>query len=105
MRRMLADVTVFAMQSEEDARRIIALGAPPERVVVTGNLKRDRCPPRTAGSGLARAARPRGRAPVWIAGSTHRGEEEAVLDASSARGPCPGLVLLLAPRHPERAAR
>ena len=55
--RMLRDVAVFAMQSEEDARRIIALGAPPERVVVTGNLKTD----------LA-----------------------------------PHLVLLLAPRHPER---
>jgi 3-deoxy-D-manno-octulosonic-acid transferase len=39
MRRVLADVTVFGMQSAEDARRVIALGAPPERVVVTGNLK------------------------------------------------------------------
>ena len=38
MRRVLADVRVFAMRSDEDARRVIALGAPPERVVVTGNL-------------------------------------------------------------------
>jgi 3-deoxy-D-manno-octulosonic-acid transferase len=37
--RMLGRVSVFAMQSQEDARRIIALGAPPERVVVTGNIK------------------------------------------------------------------
>src|SRR5712664_4073141 len=41
MRRVLADVVVFAMQSDEDARRVIALGAPPERVVVTGNLKHE----------------------------------------------------------------
>src|SRR5881394_1599706 len=39
LRRVLADVSVFGMQSAEDARRVIALGAPPERVVVTGNLK------------------------------------------------------------------
>ena len=44
MRRVLADVTVFAMQSDEDARRVIALGAAPERVVVTGNSSTSRCP-------------------------------------------------------------
>src|SRR5207247_2419796 len=41
LRGVLADVRVFAMRSDEDARRIIALGAPAERVVVTGNLKND----------------------------------------------------------------
>jgi 3-deoxy-D-manno-octulosonic-acid transferase len=106
MRRVLANVSVFAMQTEEDARRIIALGAPPSRVVVTGNLKSDLVP-ETAGDepaiwrerlGLGADAR------LWIAGSTHRGEEALALDAFlSARTRCPGLALLLAPRHPERA--
>jgi 3-deoxy-D-manno-octulosonic-acid transferase len=106
MRRVLANISVFAMQTEEDARRIIALGAPPSRVVVTGNLKTDLVP-EAAGDepaiwrerlGLGADAR------LWIAGSTHRGEEALALDAFlSARTRCPGLALLLAPRHPERA--
>ncbi len=104
MRRVLADVTVFGMQSDEDARRVIALGAPAERVVVTGNLKHEPLPD-PAGAvdlwhrllGLAPGQ------PVWIAGSTHRGEEEAVLEAHGrARLQRPELALVLAPRHPER---
>jgi 3-deoxy-D-manno-octulosonic-acid transferase len=105
MRRVLADVSVFAMQSEEDARRIVALGAPAERVVVTGNLKSDLVPDADAADtawrerlGLRATDR------LWIAGSTHRGEEAMVLDAFlRARARCPDLALLLAPRHPERA--
>jgi 3-deoxy-D-manno-octulosonic-acid transferase len=104
LRPVLDDVTVFAMQSPEDARRAIALGAAPERVVVTGNLKHE-AGPEAAGAielwqrllGLSPGQ------PVWIAGSTHRGEEAAVLDAHrAAAAALPGLVLVLAPRHPER---
>ena len=102
--RMLRDIAVFAMQSQEDARRIIALGAPPDRVVITGNLKTDLTPAEAGGEavwqqllGLAT------NEPVWIAGSTHRGEEAVVLDAyARLRRRFPDLVLLLAPRHPER---
>jgi 3-deoxy-D-manno-octulosonic-acid transferase len=105
MRPMLGPVRVFAMQSQEDARRIVALGACPERVVVTGNMKHDAVPGAAAmvdgwrqRLGLARAQR------VWVAGSTHRGEEEAVLEAhAAARGDHADLVLVIAPRHPERA--
>ncbi|HEY7039959.1 MAG TPA: 3-deoxy-D-manno-octulosonic acid transferase [Methylomirabilota bacterium] len=104
MRRVLADISVFAMQSTEDAQRIIALGAPPERVVVTGNLKSDLLPdaPDEAGwrerLGLGEGDR------LWIAGSTHRGEEAMALEAFvRAKARCPALALLLAPRHPERA--
>jgi 3-deoxy-D-manno-octulosonic-acid transferase len=105
MRNVLADVSVFAMQTDEDARRIVALGAPPERVVVTGNLKSDLLPGTGADDagwrenlGLGADAR------LWVAGSTHRGEEAVVLDVfQRARARWPALRLLLAPRHPERA--
>ena len=105
MRRVLADVTVFAMQSEEDARRILALGAPPSRVVITGNLKSDLVPEAEAVDAVWRERLGLGATDrLWIAGSTHRGEEAIVLDAfRRTRERAPGLRLLLAPRHPERA--
>lgn len=106
LRRILGRVRVFGMRSEEDARRIIALGALPERVVVTGNIKNEAA----AGEGgsvdlwhrlLGLAA---GQL-VWIAGSTHRGEEEIVLEAHRiALATHPDLALVIAPRHPERVA-
>jgi len=106
MRRVLADVSVFAMQSEEDARRIVALGAPPSRVVVTGNLKSDLVPEAEPADAAWRERLGLGATDrLWIAGSTHRGEEAIVLDAFlRARARCPRLSLLVAPRHPERAA-
>jgi 3-deoxy-D-manno-octulosonic-acid transferase len=101
---VLRDVSVFAMQSQEDARRIIALGALPERVIVTGNVKNDALPDAAGAVELwGRLLGLRAGQPVWVAGSTHRGEEEAVLDAhQSVRPEFPDLVLVLAPRHPER---
>jgi 3-deoxy-D-manno-octulosonic-acid transferase len=104
LRPVLDDVTVFAMQTEEDARRILALGAPPERVVVTGNVKHEPAPDAGGVEVWQRLLGLRPGQPVWIAGSTHRGEESAVLDAhAQARGRCPDLALIVAPRHPERA--
>jgi 3-deoxy-D-manno-octulosonic-acid transferase len=104
MRRVLGDVRVFAMRSDEDARRIIALGAAPERVVVTGNLKHDAAPDPPGAADLWRrllGLRPGQR--VWVAGSTHKGEEDAVLAAHAAgQSIHPDLALVLAPRHPER---
>ncbi len=102
-RKVLADIALFCMQSEEDARRIISLGAPPERVLVTGNLKME-APSGDAGAEqLWRRLLHIGPAPVVVAGSTHRGEEGAMLDAFVALRPvADGLRLVLAPRHPER---
>lgn len=104
--RMLAHVRVLAMQSEEDARRIIALGARPERVVVTGNIKSDLIPPEGGGDALwQRLLGLDDGEPVWVAGSTHRGEEAIVLDVYlHLRARMPTLTLVLAPRHPERVA-
>ncbi|MBI2216396.1 MAG: 3-deoxy-D-manno-octulosonic acid transferase [Candidatus Rokubacteria bacterium] len=104
LRPVLECVTVFAMQSDEDARRMIALGAAPERVVVTGNLKHEPTPDLAGSVELwQRLLGFRGGDRVWIAGSTHAGEEEAVLAAhAAALARVPGLTLVIAPRHPER---
>jgi 3-deoxy-D-manno-octulosonic-acid transferase len=105
-RRVLDQVALFCMQSEEDARRIINLGARPERVVVTGNLKMEAAPAGDGAEQLWRRLLHLGPARVWIAGSTHRGEEEPILDAYRAlraeAGAAAPLCLILAPRHPER---
>jgi 3-deoxy-D-manno-octulosonic-acid transferase len=102
-RRVLDDIALFAMQSEEDARRIISLGARPERVVVTGNLKMEAPTGEGGAEELWRRLLHLGSARVWVAGSTHRGEEGPLLDAFVAlRDGGEPLALILAPRHPER---
>ena len=87
------------MQSEDDAKRIRKLGALPESVLVTGNVKFD---VRIADDSSV-AERVRGWAAgrrVVIAGSTHEGEESQVLDAWRTVEPRP--LLVIAPRRPER---
>jgi 3-deoxy-D-manno-octulosonic-acid transferase len=108
VRRLLAPVlggiAAFGMQSDEDARRMMALGAPPERVFVTGNLKHEPVPDLAGVVELwQRLLGIRPGARVWIAGSTHAGEEDAILRAhATVRERIPGLGLVIAPRHPER---
>ena len=104
LRRLLRQITVFAMQSQEDARRIIALGAPAERVVVTGNLKTEPLPPEAGAEKVwERLLGLTGTELVWVAGSTHRGEEAILLDAfQDLRARYPSLTLVIAPRDPGR---
>jgi 3-deoxy-D-manno-octulosonic-acid transferase len=98
-RPILERVTLFLMQSDEDARRILELGARPETVKVTGNMKYDRVP--EAVSLPDDVGKWAGRGFLLVAGSTHAGEEEIILDAvrnaSDKR-----ILLALVPRHPER---
>jgi 3-deoxy-D-manno-octulosonic-acid transferase len=96
------------MQSEESAARLIDLGADPDRVTVTGNLKFDSLKAAAAVSdrGMHRVERffrvPDDR-PVIVAGSTMRGEELMVLRAfERMRAGAPRTLLVIAPRHPER---
>jgi 3-deoxy-D-manno-octulosonic-acid transferase len=100
-RRALAGVDC-CMQTDEDAARIVALGADPRRVQVAGSLKFDSAsaePP----PDVLRLAAAIGPRRVIVAGSTHEGEDEALLTAYRrvAAGRA-DLILLLAPRHPER---
>ena len=109
IRRVLADVDRFCVQSEESARRLADLGADAAHVSVTGSLKFDSLElPATTSHG-----RPRERVlrffqlspnrTVVIAGSTLRGEEAAVLHAfGPIKAKMPGALAVLAPRHPER---
>ncbi len=103
-RDVLACFDLLCMQSEEAAKRIRAMGAPGERVKVTGNLKFDQDLPAAVDQSLWRARlglRPQG--PVWVAGSTHLGEEEIILRVfARLLSPQPALQLVLAPRAPER---
>ncbi len=102
-RRVLATVDC-CMQGEDDAQRIVALGADPRRVQVAGSLKFDGAPsePPPDVVRLAAAVGPRR---LVVAGSTHEGEDEALLEAYRRVAPGrPDLLLLLAPRHPERVA-
>ncbi len=92
-------VMLFCMQSEEDAQRIKDIGADPGKVMVTGNLKFDQ---KILGAQTGLVAIPAGRK-VITAGSTHRGEEAALLEVfSRLREKYPKLLLIIAPRHPER---
>jgi 3-deoxy-D-manno-octulosonic-acid transferase len=87
-------------RSEADAERFRALGAPAERVSITGDLKLDAPQPEA----LAEAARAAlGDVPLFVAGSTHEGEEHAALEAlAAAEQAGHTAALLIAPRHPER---
>jgi 3-deoxy-D-manno-octulosonic-acid transferase len=103
----LRALSLIAAQSEEDASRFTLLGAPPERVKVTGNAKYDReAIPAVSASARAKvSALGWGQDPLFVAGSTHPFEEEMVLAAFlAARRAEPRLRLVLAPRHLERAA-
>jgi 3-deoxy-D-manno-octulosonic-acid transferase len=94
----------IAAQSRADAERYVRLGAAPERVLWTGNLKFDQpLAPGLAEQGRAWRAGWGAQRPVWIAASTHPDEEPLVLAAHAAlRRAHPDALLLWAPRHPER---
>jgi 3-deoxy-D-manno-octulosonic-acid transferase len=98
---VLHEVDLFLMQSEAHAGRILAMGGPPDRVRISGNLKFDALSRAAANVDLTRLIA--GGGPLWVAGSTTAGEEEAVVAAFCAvRERHPDVRLLLAPRHPER---
>jgi len=116
LRRVFQNYTALMMQSEEDARRIAAIGAPPEIISTPGNMKFDcgflqkdsRAELRrslaenflgNAGGGGAKSA------PLIVAGSTHPGEESILFEVLRELRQTPGLEktrMLVAPRHPER---
>jgi 3-deoxy-D-manno-octulosonic-acid transferase len=110
-RRVLRHVDRFCMQSEESARRIVDIGAPRERVTVTGSLKFDSLElpgptaPDRGRNRVLRFFRISPDRPVVIAASTLKGEEEPVLEAfQRIRATMTNALLVIAPRKPERFA-
>lgn len=92
-----------AAQSAADAERFAALGVPPGRLSVVGNLKFDRPAPLDARARGAALRDRLGARPVWVAGSTHPVEQAVVLEAHRRLCThCPDALLVLAPRHPPR---
>lgn len=106
IRETLSHGIIIAAQSEADAERFLALGASSSRTWVTGNIKFDvELPPQIREQGAAYRSEFIGDRPVWIAASTHEGEERQVLAAHrKLREQMPDLLLILVPRHPERFA-
>ncbi len=105
-RRTFAGIDQVAAQAEPDAARFLALGVPKERISVTGSIKFDQ----KIAASLAEQAevlrREWGGRPVWVAGSTHEGEDEQVLFAHrKVLSRFPNALLILVPRHPERFER
>ena len=105
LKKTLGRINKFCMRSRDDSLRIIELGAPKDRVMVTGNMKFD--------IGMASNARPsvdagrmlglRQGDKLFVAGSTHEHEEDAVLEVfKKLADEFPELKLLIAPRHIER---
>jgi 3-deoxy-D-manno-octulosonic-acid transferase len=103
--RVLRDPELFLVQTSEDAGRLTQMGAPPERIEVTGNLKYDAEPPVVGEfcAWLGKQIRRQERWPVVVAGSVASEEEEAVLAAYDVvQRQWRRTLLILAPRKPAR---
>lgn len=101
---LLASLTAVGAQSQADAERFVDLGVPRSRVSCTGNVKYDLAPPPVDVAELRRELGLDAQRPVFVAGSTRRDEEEPVVRAYLvARTAHDRLLLILAPRHPDRA--
>jgi len=104
LRPLLRPVTRVLAQDALDGERLAVMGIPPERIEVTGNIKFDAAPPGPPPRILEELRRLSAGRPVLIAGSTMSGEDDSVLDAWLALTEARRPFLILAPRHPERAA-
>lgn len=100
-RALMAGFEICLAQSRGDGQRLSDLGAP--RVSLVGNLKFDVPPPPAAASTLAMLDGLVAGRPLWLAASTHPGEEEQILDVHARlRASLPGLLTIIVPRHPAR---
>lgn len=106
IKSMLNDISMIAAQGQLDAQRFINLGANPKQVITVGNIKFDITIAEDLPS-KARQLRQKWGAnrPIWIAASTHAGEEAKVLQANKTiKQAIPNSLLILVPRHTERCA-
>jgi 3-deoxy-D-manno-octulosonic-acid transferase len=103
--RVLENVELLLAQTSEDRERLIAIGAPPDRTRVAGNLKFDVPPAAETDlvTGLREMFARSGFGPIFVCGSTMEGEESLLLRGfENVLASHPNAVMVLAPRHPER---
>jgi len=115
IKRIMRKISIFCLQTERDANRFKALGVAEEKIKVTGNMKFDATPAcrqagittdkkRTDGTDLKESLGLKSEDKVFIAASTHPGEEEIILNVyKKLWKEFPNLNLIIAPRHPERS--
>ena len=104
-RPMLQRLDIIAVQTRVEAQRFIELGVSQDRVTVCGSLKFDLSitPERLANAKLLRQTWGRETSPIWVAGSVHPGEFDAMLTAHrQLLAQWPDALLIIAPRHPEQ---
>src|SRR5471030_330477 len=106
IRTILQRITLIAAQNQEDGERFLSLGLKRNQLAVTGSLKFDiSVTPELAAQAIALRSQWASRRQVWIATSTHDGEETQLLAAhKELLRTYPNLLLILVPRHPERFA-
>jgi 3-deoxy-D-manno-octulosonic-acid transferase len=106
MRDMLRDVSCVAAQQQADADRFMQLGLSPSQLCITGSIKFDlEIDPIIAETAKALRAQwsCHGTRKIWLAASTHPGEDDIILAAfSDIKKSFPDVLLVLVPRHPER---
>lgn len=107
VKNILRKITLIAAQNQEDGDRFIELGLKRSHLHVTGSLKFDiSVTPELAARAVALRRQWAAHRPVWIATSTHEGEEAIILEShKKLLAQFPHLLLILVPRHPERFAK
>jgi 3-deoxy-D-manno-octulosonic-acid transferase len=105
-KKVLKGVNFFCMQTKADYDRIIAIGADPHKVLITGSQKFDQETISLTSEdkfNLRSSLNIPAHSRIFIAGSSHRGEEEVILEVfKKLQREYKDLILILAPRHPER---
>lgn len=103
-REMLQKLTLIAANGQPDAERFIQLGMPQDKIIVTGNVKFDlMISQQLLDDAVSLRQALGGDRFIWIAASTHEGEEEMILAAhKQLRAKNPDALLILVPRHPDR---
>ncbi|MED7819427.1 MULTISPECIES: lipid IV(A) 3-deoxy-D-manno-octulosonic acid transferase [unclassified Francisella] len=100
---LFSKISQVNAQTEKDAKRYHSLGIPKDRISLTGNLKYNLITPENLDEKMSALKESLNSRPIWIAGSTHQGEEEEILKAhKEILKVFPKCLLIIVPRHKER---
>ena len=100
---LFSNISHISAQTEKDAKRFYSLGISKDKISITGNLKYNLITPENLNEKMLHIKESIKNRPVWIAGSTHQGEEEVILQAhNEILKTQPNCLLIIVPRHKER---